>query len=100
MSASNRFKDFLEKTKDDDEPRCWFCNKSENDIRGEYMEYMSQPENLDKEIELDDLIIMSHKTKKPVCAGCYFQIKNNKDMVDEIFERPEEDVWGLEEDQE
>jgi len=96
MNASNRFNDILEKAKDDEEKRCWFCNKSEDDIRTEFLESMQKPENAGKEIDIDDLIIMSYETQKPICAACYFQIKNNKDLIDEIFERPEGELWGIE----
>ena len=99
MSTFNRFRDLLDKAKDDDQARCWFCNKSEDDIRAEYIEHMNQPENADEDIEMDDLIIMSYKMKKPICAGCFFQMKNNKELVDEIFRSLEEEIWGKEDDQ-
>ena len=37
---------------------------------------------------------MSYKMERPMCAGCFFQMKNNKELVDEIFRRSEEEVWG------
>ena len=98
MSAFNRFSDFMDKPTDDHQARCWFCNKSEGDIRKEYIEYMNQPENIDKDIEMDDLSIMSYKMQKPMCAGCFFQMKNNKGLIDEIFLRSEEEIWGKEDD--
>ena len=98
MSPFNRFRDFLDKAKDDDQARCWFCNKSEDDIRQEYIEHMNQPENADEDIEMDDLTIMSYKMERPICAGCFFQMKNNKELVDEVFQRPEEEIWGEEND--
>ena len=98
MSSPNRFENILDKAKDDEARRCWFCNKSEDDIRAEFLESMQKPENADKEINIDDLIIMSYETKKPICAACYFQLKSNKELVDEIFERPEGDIWGTEEE--
>ena len=96
MSSSNRFKQLLDKPNDDGK-RCWLCNKSEDDIRADYQEAMKKPENIGKEIDMDSVLIMSFKTKKPICAGCYFQLRENDELVDEIFERSENDVWGIEE---
>jgi len=96
MNSSNRFSDMMDKSKED-EKRCWFCNKSEDEIRADYMESMKKPENIGKEIDMDDVLIMSYKTIKPICAGCYFQMKGNRELVDEIFQRPEEEIWGTEE---
>jgi len=90
---SNRFKNYLDKLQNDDQIRCAFCNKSPEDIRAEYYEYMKNPSEEFEDINIDDLIIMTEKTQKPVCAGCYFSIKKNPKLVDEIFERPEEEIW-------
>jgi len=90
---SNRFRDYLEKIKNDNQIRCAFCNKSPDDIRSEYYEYMKNPSKEFEEINIDDLIIMTEKTQKPVCASCYFAIKRNSELVDEIFNRPEEEIW-------
>ena len=95
MSSQNRFKQFLDKPNDDGK-RCWICNKSEEEIRQNFMEAMKRPENIGKEIDLEDVLFMSYKTKKPICAGCYFQLRNNEELVDEIFQLPEEEIWGNE----
>ena len=90
---SNRFKNYLDKLQNDDQVRCAFCNKSPEDIRAEYYEYMKDPSEEFEDINIDDLIIMTEKTQKPVCAGCYFSIKKNPKLVEEIFERPEDEIW-------
>jgi len=91
---SNRFRNYLDKIQNDkDVVRCVLCNKSPEDIRAEYYEYMKDPSEEFEDINIDDLIIMTEKLKKPVCAGCYFTIKNNPDLVQEIFDRPEDEVW-------
>jgi len=90
---SNRFKNYLDKIQNDNEIRCAFCNKSPEDIRSEYYEYMKDPSEEFEDINIDDLIIMTEKTQKPVCAGCYFSIKKNPKLVEEIFERPEDEIW-------
>ena len=90
---SNRFKNYLDKLQNDDQVRCAFCNKSPDDIRAEYYEYMKDPSEEFEDINIDDLIIMTEKTQKPVCAGCYFSIKKNPKLVEEIFERPEDEIW-------
>jgi len=90
---SNRFRDYLDKIKDNKEIRCAFCNKSPDDIRSEYYKYMMNPTKEFEDINIDDLIIMTEKLLKPVCAGCYFAIKNNPDLITEIMEKPEDEVW-------
>lgn len=91
---SNRFRDYLNKINNEKkEVRCTFCNKSPEDIRAEYYEYMKNPSEEFEDISIDDLIIMTEKLQKPVCAGCYFMIKRNPKLIDEIFERPEDEVW-------
>jgi len=90
---SNRFKNYLDKLQNDDQVRCAFCNKSPEDIRAQYYEYMKNPSEEFEDINIDDLIIMTEKTLKPVCAGCYFSIKKNPKLVEEIFERPEDEIW-------
>lgn len=89
----NRFRDYLDNKGNDDQVRCAFCNKTRNDILREYEEYMENPSQEFEDLTLDDLIIMTEKLQKPVCAGCYFAIKNNVDLVNEIFDRPEDEVW-------
>src|SRR3990167_7667089 len=89
---SNRFRDYLNKINNEKkEVRCTFCNKSADDIRAEYYEYMKNPSEEFEDISIDDLIIMTEKLQKPVCAGCYFTIKKNPGLIDEIFERPEDE---------
>jgi len=90
---SNRFRDYIEKIKNDNKNRCAFCNKTPDDIRAEYYEYMKNPSKQFEDINIDDMIIMSEKLQKPVCASCYFTIKKNPALIKEIFERPEDEVW-------
>jgi hypothetical protein len=54
---------------------------------------MKNPSKEFEDINIDDLIIMTDKTQKPVCASCYFAIKNNPELINEIFERPEDEIW-------
>jgi len=90
---SNRFRNYLDKIQNDDQVRCAFCNKSPEDIRAEYYEYMKNPSEEFEDINIEDVIIMTEKTQKPVCAGCYFSLKKNPKLVEEIFERPEDEIW-------
>jgi hypothetical protein len=90
---SNRFKGYLDKKQNDDQVHCAICNKTPDDIRAEYYEYMKNPSKEFEDINIDDLIIMTDKTQKPVCASCYFAIKNNPELINEIFERPEDEIW-------
>ena len=90
---SNRFKDYLDKIKNDKQIRCVFCNKSADDIRAEYYQYMKNPSEEFEDINIDDLSMLSNKTQKPVCASCYFTIKGNPGLIKEILERPEDEIW-------
>ena len=55
---SNRFRNYLDKIQNDDQVRCTFCNKSPDDIRAEYCEYMKNPSKEFEDINIDELIIM------------------------------------------
>ena len=92
-SSSNRFKKYLGKIKDNKEKRCFFCYKSPDDIRAEYYKYMMDPDAEFDDVPLDELIIMTDKLIKPVCAGCFFNIKDNPELIEEIFNQPEDEVW-------
>jgi len=90
---SNRFRKYLDKKMNSDEIKCTICNKTADDIRAEYFEYMKDPSEEFEDISLGDLIIMSDKLGKPICAGCYFAIRNNPNLVQDVLEKPEDDVW-------
>jgi len=90
----HRFHDYLDNMKDYNQGKCWFCNKDEEDIKREYFEYMKNPDQNFEDVNFEDLIIITYKLKKPVCAGCYFSIKKNPSLVKEIMDRPEDDVWS------
>ena len=87
------FKEYLDKINDPKEDRCWFCAKTPDMIRSEFFEYMEHPPEGLEDMDLDDIIIMSYKTKKPICAACYFSIKNNPELIQEILDRPEDEIW-------
>lgn len=92
-NAVDKFREYLKKIQDVKEDKCWFCNKTPHKIRAEFFEYMKDPPEGLENLELEDLIIMTYKTKKPVCAGCYFAIKKSPELVKEILEKPEDKVW-------
>jgi len=89
----NEFLEYLRQIKDVSQDKCAFCGKTPDQIRKEYFEYMKNPTKEFEDIDLDDLIIMTYKLMKPVCAGCYFSIKNNPKLVKEIMDKAEDDVW-------
>lgn len=90
---SNRFRDYIDKIKNGGQIRCVFCNKSREDILAEYSEYMKNPSVEFSDISIDDLSIITEKTQKPLCASCYFTVKSNPELIREIFERPEDEIW-------
>ena len=93
MSLSNRFRNFSDLPAEDDQPRCWFCNRSEREIREDYLRHLNDPDNIHQDINIEDMITMSHRLQMPICASCYFQIRNNKILIDEVFQKSEDDVW-------
>lgn len=93
-SASSRFREYLKKIEDIQEDKCWFCHKSPEDIKKEYYEYMKHPSEEFEDVDIDDIIIMTYKMLKPICAGCYFTMKHNADLVKEILKKPEDEVWS------
>ncbi len=92
-SPSERFKEYLRKIDDPNKDKCCLCGKSPDQIRCEFEKYMQNPSLEYEDLDLDDILIMTYKTKKPVCAGCYFSIKQNPELVQEILDKPEEEIW-------
>lgn len=84
---------YLKRIDDPQDDRCWICNKSPDQIREQYYEYMKNPSQEFTEIDIDDLMIMTYKTGKPICAACYFAIKKNPVLIKEILDKPVEEVW-------
>ena len=93
----NRFKDFMKNIDDPKEDHCWFCNKTPDEIKAEFFERMKNPPPGLEDLSVDDILIMTYKTKKPICAACYFAIKHNPELIKEILQRPEDEIWGAEE---
>lgn len=88
-----KLQEYLRKITDPKEDKCWFCQKTPDQIRQEFYEYMKNPPEEFEEMDLDDIIIMSYKTQKPICASCYFTIKRNPELIREIFEKPSNEIW-------
>ena len=88
-----QFKEYLHRIQHPEEDKCCFCGKTPQEIKEEFFQYMEHPDEEFESIELDDIVIMTYKLKKPVCAGCYFAIKKNASMVSEIIDRPMDEVW-------
>ncbi len=84
---------YLKKIKDVKDDKCWFCHRTPDQIRQEFFEYMKHPKEDFEDMELDDIAIMTYKTKFPVCAACYFTIKKNPDLIREILESSDEEMW-------
>lgn len=92
----DRFKNYLIKKDENSagpEKRCWFCQKSEDEIKQQYYDIKFDPTIDDKDFNIEDLIFMTYKLSKPICAACYFSIRNNPDLVQEVYDNPVEDVW-------
>ncbi len=92
-NLADSFKEYLNKIHDIKDDKCWFCKKTPDQIRHEFLEFKKDPEKGLDQFELDDLIIMTYKTKKPICASCYFTIKKNPDLVKEIVNRSMDEIW-------
>ncbi len=89
------FKQYLDKIKDTREDKCWFCLKTPDKLREEYLEYMKRPSKKFQQIELEDIRMLTYQLKKPICASCYFTIKKNSLLIKEILDKTMEDVWSL-----
>jgi hypothetical protein len=90
---SDVFKEYLKKIKNPGEDHCWLCGKTPEHIRQEFFKSKETAAEEFEDVELDDIAIISYKTKKPICAACYFELKRHPDLIQEILERPEDDVW-------
>ena len=92
-NATDKFREYLKRIQDTRDDKCWFCNKTPDKIREDFFEFMKNPPKGFEKVELEDLLIMTYKTRKPVCAGCYFAIKQSPKLVQEILEKPENEAW-------
>ena len=92
-SPSHKFKEYLKKINDITDDKCWFCHKTPDQIREEFFEYMKNPSEEYEELEIEDIAIMTYHTQKPICAACYVAIKQNPDLVQEVLDKPEDEVW-------
>ncbi len=84
---------YLNKIKDVKDDKCWLCYKTPDKIREEFFEYMKHPSKDFENLQLEDVVIMTYKTKLPICAGCYFTIKQHADLIQEILEKSDEEIW-------
>ena len=92
-NLADSFKEYLNKIQDIKEDKCWFCKKTPDQMREEFFQIKKDPEKGLDELEFDDLITITYKTKKPICASCYFAMKKNPDLVKEILARPMKEIW-------
>ena len=88
-----KFKAYLSKIKDVKDDKCWLCAKTPSQIRNEFYEYMKHPQEEFEDLDFDDIVVMTYKLKKPICAACYFTIKKNHVLVKEILDKPEDKIW-------
>ena len=90
---SDNLREYLSKIKDTKDDHCWFCNKTPDMIREEFYQYMEHPKEEFEDLELDDIATITYKTKRPVCAGCYFAIKRNASLIQEILNKSDDEIW-------
>lgn len=96
MSYDNvfeRVKEYLRKIKDIKEDRCWICNRAPDKLREDFYEFKKKPPLGFEEIELEDIFVMTYKTRHPVCFNCYFNIRENPDLIKEIMEKSKDKIW-------
>ena len=84
---------YLKKIKDVQHDRCWFCGKNPDQIREEFYQAKNDPDKGFDQFEIEDIVMITYKTKRPICASCYFTIKKNPDLIKEILSKPQKDVW-------
>ncbi|MDP2654626.1 MAG: hypothetical protein Q8Q08_11440 [Candidatus Omnitrophota bacterium] len=90
---SQKLQDYLNKISDIKDDHCWFCQKTPDQIRAQFLEYLQKNPDKADEIDLDDVIMISYRTKKPICASCYFVIRDNPELVREILHKSPDKVW-------
>ena len=90
---TDSFKEYLNKIKDIKDDKCWFCNKTPDQLREDFFESRKDPSKGFDQFELDDIIMITYKTKQPICASCYFTLRQHPDLIKEILVRPPEEIW-------
>lgn len=90
-----RFKEYLRKIKDIKDDRCWICNRTPDKLRKDFYEFKKNPPQGFEEIELEDIFVITYadKIRHPVCFNCYFNIRENPDLIKEIMEKSEDEIW-------
>lgn len=95
MSDNNpdSFNIYLNKIKDVSHDRCWMCGRTPDEIRDQFLTAKSDPERGVEHFELEDIVIMTYKTRVPICASCYFTIKKHPHLIQEILKKSVDEVW-------
>ena len=87
------FKEYLKKVQSIEDDQCWICGKTPDVIKAEFYERMKDPPEGMEHLTIDDILIMTYKTKHPLCASCYFTIKQNPGLIREVLEKPDNEIW-------
>ena len=87
------FNIYLNKIKDIRNDHCWMCGRTPDEIREQFYAAKNDPEKDMEHFDVEDIVIMTYKTRLPICASCYFSIKKHPHLIKEILKKSIEDIW-------
>jgi len=90
---AKKFQEYLNRIKEIGEDRCWICKRTLDELRNDFYESKKNPPKGTEEIDLDDILLLSYKTKHPICFNCYYTIRQDPELIKEIADKPEDEVW-------
>lgn len=90
---AKKFQEYLNKIREIEEDRCWICNRTPDKLRNDFYDYKKNPPKGCEEIDLDDIFLLTYKTQHPICFNCYIAIRQNSELIKEIVNKPEDEVW-------
>jgi len=90
---AKKFQEYLNRIKEISEDRCCICNRTPDKLRNDFYEYKRNPPKGMEEVGLDEILFLSYRTKRPICFSCYYGIRQNPELVKEISDKSEDEVW-------
>jgi len=90
---AKKFQQYLSKINEISEDKCCICKRTPEELKKNFFKYAKSNSGVVTESDLDEVFLLSYKTKRPVCFVCYYGIKQNPELTREILEKHEDEIW-------
>lgn len=90
---AKKFQEYLSRINDIKEDRCWICRRTPDRLRNDFYDFKKDPPKGCEEIDLDDVFTLTYRIQHPVCFSCYISIKQNPELIKEIMNKSEDEIW-------